>query len=133
MKQNYLRFILIMLSLSVFSFAANAQTEKNSGKGKKLVKDKPLKIKSRIPPNETILVECPTTRIPSQIYVGVLVTFDSSGKVTDAEIFDSSGCPKFDEECLRVAKKIKFNPEIKNGVPVTVVIPITYIISVRRT
>lgn len=133
MKQNYLRFILIMISLSVFTFAASAQTGKNSGKGKKPLKDKPLKIKSRIQPNENILVECMTIRIPSQIYVGVLVKFDSSGKVTDAEIVGSSGCPEFDEECLRVAKKIKFNPEIKSGVPVTVVKPITYIISLRRT
>jgi TonB family protein len=58
--------------------------------------------------------------------VKIKVTFHSSGKVTMAEIAESSGCKFFDKETLRVARKIKFNPEIKNGEAATVIKTIEY-------
>ena len=123
-----------MISIFIFGLTVNAQTE-ISGKNEKKLKDRPLKIKSRIQPNENVLVGCNTLRKTGSVYVGVDVTFDKSGKVTAAQmaVGGSSGCLEFDEECLRVAKKIRFNPEIKNGVPVTVTKPITYLIKVYYT
>ena len=83
-------------------------------------------------PNENVLTDCYLTQKNSQIYIGVLVTFDSSGKVTDARIAgSSSGCKAFDEEVLRAAKKIKFKPEIKNGAPVTIIKPVTYQVNIN--
>lgn len=108
--------------------AVNAQS---GGKAKKPLKDAPLKIKSRIQPNENILLEC-NFRLPAQLYIGVLATFDKSGKVTDAQLDSRSGCREFDDEVLRVAKKIKFKPAVSNGVPVTVTAPLTYIVSARQ-
>ena len=133
MKISYSKIALIIISILAFAFAANAQTGKNSDKSAKHLKDRPLKIKSKIMPNENVLSEC-NIRTPIQIFIAVLVTFDSSGKVTAAVFMGSnSGCRAFDEEVLRVAKKIKFNPEIKNGVAVTIVKPITYQLNVGVT
>jgi TonB family protein len=36
-------------------------------------------------------------------------------------IAEPSGCESFDKEALRLARKIKFKPAVKDGVPITVV------------
>lgn len=48
------------------------------------------------------------------------VTFDKSGKITDAEVVASSGCDSFDQQAIKAAKKIKFQPAIKGGEPITI-------------
>ncbi len=58
--------------------------------------------------------------------VQINVTFDSSGKVTKTEIYRGSGCSAFDKEAMRTGKRIKFDPEIKDGQPVTVIKVIEY-------
>jgi TonB family protein len=50
----------------------------------------------------------------------VKVVFDKSGKVTDAFLLMPSGCREFDDRAIAAALKIKFEPAIKNGQPVTV-------------
>lgn len=56
----------------------------------------------------------------------VKVTFDKSGKVTEATTIAASGCGPFDREALRAARDIKFEPAKKNGVPVTTVKTVEY-------
>lgn len=63
--------------------------------------------------------------------VSVRATFDKSAKITDAEIVKSSGCVEFDENALTVAKKIKFEPAVKDGEPITTTKVIQYTFSRR--
>lgn len=133
MKIRYLRAALILTLILGFAVTFKAQSKGDSDRGKKQLNDKGLKIKSRGTPNERVLDDCHLSQNVSQIYVAILVTFDSSGKVTDAKIAGGyNSCEALDDECLKIARKIKFTPEIKNGIPVTVVKPITYQISITR-
>lgn len=50
----------------------------------------------------------------------VRVTFDKSAKITNVEIVISSGCTSFDNNALDSARRITFEPQVKDGEPVTV-------------
>ena len=50
----------------------------------------------------------------------LIVTFDKSAKITNVEIFKSSGCDGFDTNATKAAKGIVFKPATKNGEPITV-------------
>lgn len=56
----------------------------------------------------------------------VRATFDKSGKVTAVEMVKQSACSYFNEQALKKAREIKFEPQIENGEPVTVVKMIQY-------
>src|SRR5687768_2662862 len=56
----------------------------------------------------------------------VRVTFHSSGTVSDVELRQSSGCYAFDQSALEVARRIEFEPEMKDGEAVTVVKMVEY-------
>ena len=57
--------------------------------------------------------------------VRLRVTFHKSGKVTD--VFAISGLAYgLTESAIAAAKRIRFEPEKKNGVPVTIVKPVEY-------
>lgn len=127
MRAAYLRSILLLSLVLILFTSLNAQSKESFDQSKKQSVDKVLKIKSRDAPDERVLNECYLPKNTSQIFVALLVTFHSSGKITDAKIMGGySSCKKFDEECLKAARKIRFTPEIKNGIPVTVVKAITY-------
>ena len=51
---------------------------------------------------------------PIPVYVSLRVVLRKSGKVTDLTVVKSSGC-SYDQEAIRVVKKLKFNPAIKSG------------------
>jgi TonB family protein len=124
---KFSKSVLVLFSILFLCFVSSAQTE-NSNSKKKPVKDKPLKIKtSRVDPYTEIINSCYFTNT-SRIYTAILVTFDKSGIITDAEIRGSSGCKALDEEYVKLVKKIKFDPEIKNGEPITVIKPMTFVI-----
>lgn len=42
-----------------------------------------------------------------------------SGKVTDVELLKSSGCKTFDEDVGRVLRNLRFNPALKDDLPVS--------------
>lgn len=56
---------------------------------------------------------------PEKSVARVKVTFHKSGKVTDVELVLSAGCKRFDEQALKAARRIKFEPAKKNGKKVT--------------
>ena len=56
----------------------------------------------------------------------VRATFDKSGKVTAAELVKTSACDYFDRNALEKARQIKFEPEVKDGEPITVTKMIVY-------
>ena len=101
--------LLPFFAIFLFAFAAhgqNANVVPASG-------DQPLKIKKK--PHAA-----PGYCSQGEVVARVRATFDKSGKVTAAEITKPSGCREFDERALKAARKIKFEPAIKDGQPVTV-------------
>ncbi|GEM_PF-5022652 len=54
------------------------------------------------------------------------VTFDKSAQITNAVVSQSSGCEEFDNNALKAARGIKFEPAFKDGEPVTVTKPVEY-------
>lgn len=56
----------------------------------------------------------------------VRVTFNKSGKVTEVALVVPSACKEFDERAIAAALRIKFEPAMKNGEPVTVTKVVEY-------
>lgn len=135
MKTNHSKIVLLLFFTFLFVFAANAQTGGNSNKTvesvEKQEKDQPLKIIRKTPPSIDSFRQCFKILGTSRLSIRVRVVFHSSGKITGAEIAATSGCEYFDKESLRVAQKIKFRPEIKNGEAVTVTKSVEYTAGIR--
>jgi TonB family protein len=130
------KFIVTLFSFLFFAFffagAAKAQTDNSadSTREQKTV-NQPLKIIKKFPPGIGSFQKCFETQGDTRLSIRLRVTFHSSGKITGAEIVNTSGCKYFDEESVRVAKKIKFEPEIKNGAAATVTKSVEYNAGIR--
>ncbi len=59
-------------------------------------------------------------------FVRVMVVLHKSGKVSDVKSLKSSECQRFNENSFESAKKIKFNPALKDGQPVSVSAMVEY-------
>ena len=59
-------------------------------------------------------------------FVRVLVVLHKSGKVSDVKFLKSSECQRFNENSLASAKKIKFNPALQDGQPVSVSVMVEF-------
>ncbi|HVE59359.1 MAG TPA: energy transducer TonB [Pyrinomonadaceae bacterium] len=117
MKKNiFAPFAAVILTL-IFAGLTSAQTDNTTDN--KQTPDTKLKILKKTPPESGRCSQSSGMTL-------VRVTFDKSAKVTDAVVTKSSGCTAFDNNSLKVARKIKFEPEIKDGEPVTVVKPVEY-------
>ena len=119
MKKILIIFAVLLFALA-FAGNSNAQTnnssnssERKTKKNEKQEKDKPLKIKRKSPPE---FGNCSQGAGLARLRV----VFDKSAKVTNVEIAISSGCDSFDNNAIKAAKRIKFEPAIKNGEPITV-------------
>jgi TonB family protein len=55
---------------------------------------------------------------PDPVHVSLRVVLRKSGKVTDVTIVKSSGC-SYDREAIKAVLKLKFNPAVKGGQPVS--------------
>lgn len=71
--------------------------------------DEKIKVKSK--PRSSTDGKCAedTGRVSLRVY------FQSSGKITKAEIVAPSSCEYFNESSLKAAKRIKFKPAMKDG------------------
>lgn len=125
MKSNITNTLSVIFLTLFFIFTVNAQD--NSGKNQ----DKPVEIKSKPRISKSVIGKCLSDQRNATVKVRLRVTFHSSGEITELQIVEPSGCEFLDKEALRVAKKIKFNPEIKNGEAVTVSKNLEYAASVR--
>ena len=113
MKQKLLAIFSVLFVTVLFVFAAHAQTDNNSDKTEKQEKDRPLKIKRKPSP---AIGNCEQDSGRTRLRI----TFEKTAKVTDVEIVASSGCDSFDKNSVEAAKRIKFEPQIKGGEPITV-------------
>lgn len=128
MKSNLSKIILLISFITLSIFAANAQSGNNKNKSQDggQTKDRPLKIISKNPPRASVFGQC--FKEYGMPYVKVLVraTFDKSGKISAVELVKGSSCLEFDEESLRVARLIKFEPQVKDGETITVTKMVVY-------
>lgn len=115
MKQKIL-FIMMIILVGLVA-VGNGQTADTNPRQN----DKPLKIK-RKPTAQVRDANCSD----SSGRVTIRVTFDKSAKITDTLIITSSGCNGFDDNAVRAARQIKFEPAVKNGEPITVTKLIQY-------
>lgn len=119
MKNLSARTFFLFIFIFVLITFANAQTN-DSGNSQPPKKIKPLKILKR--PPASVQGQC------SQISgrVTLLVTFDKSAQVTDVNMISSSGCDFFDNNVVKAAKNIKFEPQTEDNIPVTIKKQIQY-------
>ncbi|HEX8735816.1 MAG TPA: TonB family protein [Pyrinomonadaceae bacterium] len=124
-------FALMFLAMVLTAGTAKAQTSETNDSNKqqkveKQEKDRPLKITGKTPPSIDTFQKCFRDQRNAELTIRIKVTFHSSGKITGAEIVAPSGCEYFDKESLRVAHKIKFKPQIKDGEAVTAIKTVEY-------
>jgi TonB family protein len=121
-------FSLLFFALVLTAATVKAQTSDSNKEQKveKQEKDRPLKIIRKAPVRLDSFRQCFETLRTAELTIRIRVTFHSSGKITGAEIVAPSGCEYFDKESLRVAYKIKFEPQIKDGEAVTAIKSVEY-------
>jgi TonB family protein len=105
-----MKMLLPGFAILLFAFGASGQ---NANVAAQDPADRPLKVlkKPHAAPGYCTQGEAVTV---------VSVVFDKSATVTDAVLVKRSGCAEFDDRAIAAALKIKFEPAIKNGQPVTV-------------
>ncbi len=113
-KQIFMFFAAGFLSFAA-AVSTNAQTDTQTNQS--VVK--PVKIKKK---PKVQLVTCGQ----SVGLVQLRVTFDKSAKITEIELVKSSGCEGFDQNAIRAARGIRFEPAIKDGEAITVTKPVEY-------
>jgi len=123
MKRNKLLFLCFLL-LGAFTITAAAQLDNRSDSSQPQIVDKPVKIKKK---PQSSARGC---QAQSSGRMQVKVTFDKSAFVTEVMQLSSSGCNSFDREALRAARKIQFEPAVKDGAAITVVKTVEYAYSV---
>ena len=55
---------------------------------------------------------------PESVEVALKMVLRKTGKVTDVTVLQSSGC-SYDREAIKAASKLKFDPALKDGQPVS--------------
>jgi len=120
--------LAILLFTVIFAGAINAQEKDDSNKVETKIEkqeyDQNVKIKKKL------RVGAARSYSQSSGVARLRVTFDKSAKVTNVETISSSGCDEFDRNALSAAKKIKFEPAMKNGEPVTVTKLVEYVFTI---
>lgn len=87
---------------------------------------KPVKLLNKPAPDVEVFAGCFRREGFTLAQTVLRVTFDASAEITKVEIAKSSGCKDFDEESIEAARRIKFEPAVKNGKPITTVRNILY-------
>ena len=123
MKSSFGALLIIALFTLLSAATANAQADAKQNSKQKNVqqkKDKPLKIKNK--PIASTGGQCSGASGTTTLRV----TFDKSAKVTKVDIVSSSSCEYFDRSAIQSARKIEFEPAVKNGVPITLAKTVVY-------
>jgi len=113
MNKNLFKFASIIPLTLFCALTAIAQQSDNSNKST----NEPQKSDKKQRDNK----DCPKSGVAR-----IKVTFHKSGKVTKAELVSSAGCKLLDEQALKAAKNIKFEPATHNGKKVTTVKTVEY-------
>lgn len=108
--------ILIFGFLLNFSFIAIVVGQETSGDQSLASNNPEVKLKITSKPRVSLDSRC---REKGEGTVRLRVTFHESRKVTDVSVVRESSCSYFDQDAIKAAKRIKFEPALKNGQPMT--------------
>ncbi|HMJ09684.1 MAG TPA: TonB family protein [Pyrinomonadaceae bacterium] len=111
-----MKMILSIFTILIFSFCIYGQNANTST----AQADRPLKILKK--PQAS-----PGRCGGGAARTRVRVTFDRSGTVTGTELTMPSPCSDFNERSLAAARRIKFEPAIRDGQPITVTRLVEYL------
>lgn len=132
------KFIALLCLLMLFCLAANAQSGRKSNqpnepqnqteekRENKNEENRPVNIFRRPKPDVDIFGRCFRNEGFSYVKTVLRVTLDASAKITDVKVVTLSGCQEFDEESVDAVRRIKFEPAIQDGKPITVTKTVIY-------
>ncbi len=86
----------------------------------------PVKIFRKPAPDASVAAYCFRKEGFDFVKTVLRVTFGVAGKITDVEVKTASGCNAFDEESVDAARRIKFEPAVQEGKPISVVKTVVY-------
>ena len=138
-----LKFIALSAFIGLFCFTVNAQSGRksvqpnepqNQTQGKQENKKegkqgeiRPVKIIRKPAPDVNVFGSCFRNEGFSYVQTVLRLTFDASAEITNVKIIKPSGCDEFDEESVSIARKIKFEPAVQDGKPITVAKTVVYV------
>ena len=124
MKRYLVFFVSILFSIVFLGVSVNAQNNPPANEEKVYQRnevDKPAQILQR--PRAQTEGKCQRN---SNGTVKLDIILRKTGVVEVLNMRQSSMCDTFDSNALRAARSIKFNPAVKDGVPVSVALLIEY-------
>lgn len=110
------RTLVLLLVFNIAAGAVNLGVVQTPGEDKiysATEVDVPAKFKNELDVLPTRKGDC-----PSSVRVALKIVLRKSGKVTDVTILMSSGC-SYDQEAIKAVSKLKFEPALKDGQPVS--------------
>ncbi len=117
-------FIVLLLFGSVSAQSINSPTASPKSDDEKIYKQSEVDQKAKVTKRHFPKTDQMCRQ--SEGRAVVLVTLHKSGKVSDAKLMTSSDCERFDKNSIDSSLKMKFNPAIKDGQPVTVAVLVLY-------
>ena len=137
-----IKFIATALFTLLFCFTANAQSGRKSApsntpptqteekqadkKDEPRGEIQPVKIFKRPVPDASVAAYCFRKEGFDFVKTVLRLTFDATAKITDVEVKSASGCNAFDKESVNAARRIKFEPAVQDGKPISVTKTIVY-------
>ena len=137
-----LKFIVLLSFIALCCFTAHAQSgrksvqpnepqtrteEKQADKSEeKRGEIQPVKIFGKSAPDASVAARCFRNEGFNYVKTVLRVTFDAAAKITNIEVKTASGCKEFDEESIDAARRIKFEPAVQNGKPISVTKTVIY-------
>ena len=136
------KFIASVCLFLLFCLTANAQSGRKSvqpnepqtqteekqadKKDEKRGEIQPVKIFRRPAPDASVAAYCFRKEGFDFVKTVLRVTFDATAKITEVEVKTASGCNAFDAESVDAARRIKFEPAVQNGKPISVTKTVAY-------
>ena len=136
------KYIVLAAFIMFACFTANAQSGRKSvqpnepqtqteekqtdKKDEKRGEIQPVKIFRRPAPDASVAAYCFRKEGFDFVKTVLRLTFDATAKITEVEVKTASGCNAFDAESVDAARRIKFEPAVQNGKPITVTKTVVY-------
>lgn len=118
----------ILFSAIIFAGAANAQTDRAGSpqETEKIYKLNEVDVKPKVKNKQQPKVEDAFGKCWGRGELRLRVVLHQSGEVRNVEVLMLSPCRIFNESALKLVKKLKFKPAMKDGQPVSMYQKIYY-------
>lgn len=105
--------LVVMLVSSLCLCTVGASIRNGQSVDDKVYTPDQVDVKARIK-NKTENIPKQPSDCPAKLQVSLRIVLRKSGSVTDITIVKSSGC-SYDQEAVKTARKLKFDPAVKAG------------------